>query len=126
MPREITALILLALLLIGAVWNIRSVDRLTAEICACIDSSEEAVRSGDGQAARAAMEKGLQLWLNADSYTHIFIRHTEIDGATDAFYSAMEELSDNDSEALGAAYDKLRYHLISISSMEHVSLGSIF
>lgn len=126
MTRELIAAALLALLIAGAVWNISAVDSLSRDIIGCIDQSEQAVLCGDGQLARSRLERGLTLWLNADRYTHIFIRHSEIDNTTDAFYDAMLELSDNDSEALSAAYEKLRYHINSINSMEHISLGSIF
>ena len=100
MTRELIAALLLALLIVCAVWNISAVNSLTCDIIACVDRSEEAVLRGDGQLARASLERGLTLWLKADSYTHIFIRHSEIDNTTDAFYEAMMELSDNDSEAL--------------------------
>lgn len=125
MTRELIAGILLVLLILGAVWNIRCADRLCEDILMCVDQSEQAAQRGDVPLASGRMQAALELWLEADGYTHIFIRHSEIDGATDAFYDALEELSDGDAEALSAAYDKLRYHMNSIIAMEHVSLGSV-
>ena len=125
MRRELLAAALLALLVLGAGWNIRVVDRLTADIMECLDRSEASALEGHQERSKEALEQGLDLWLEADSYTHIFIRHSEIDSTTDAFYEALEELSDNDCEATSAAFEKLRYHLRSLNTMEHVSLGSI-
>ncbi len=126
MSRELTAGILLALLVLGAALNIRAADRLTEGISRSIDMAEQAAQAGDTQQAARWMDDALGRWLDAEGYTHIFIRHSEIDGTSDAFYDAVEELSDGDDEALSAAFDKLRYHIDSISRMEHVSLGSIF
>ena len=126
MSRELIAGLLLALLILGAVLNIKAADRMAEGIARCLDMSEQAALAGDAEGAAAGMDAALELWLESEGYTHIFIRHSEIDGTSDAFYDAVEELSDGDSEALSAAYDKLRYHLRSLIDMEHVSLGSIF
>lgn len=125
MKREYAAAALLVLLALAAGWNIRQTDRLTGGILAALDSSRQAYRLGDMQEAMAAADEGLQRWLEADSYTHIFIRHSEIDSTADAFYELKQQLSSGGDGDCAAAYDKLRYHLLSIQGMEHISLGSI-
>ena len=80
---------------------------------------------GDFDSAKIELDKGLRHWLNADGYTHIFLRHPEIDSTTDAFYELQELLLDGGGDGCAAAYDKLRYHLESIRSMEHISIGSV-
>lgn len=124
MKRELAAGALLLLLMAGAWWNIRAVDRLTGDILAGLDASQEAEEQGDHLAAQAALDKALNRWLEADSYTHIFIRHAEIDSTADAFYELQAQLLAGEGDS-NAAYDKLRYHLDSIQRMEHPSLGSI-
>lgn len=125
MRRELTASILLLLLLLASVWNIRRVDSLTDQLEESLSFSAQAAEAGDFSRAHALASEALALWLRSDSYTHIFIRHSEIDSTSDAFYELMSLLSQGDGDALPGAYAKLVYHLDSIASMEHVSLGSI-
>ena len=124
MNREWAAGILLVLLIAGAWWNIHAVDSLTGDILAGLDTSQAAEERGDQAGAQAALEGALNRWLEADSYTHIFIRHAEIDATADAFYELQSQLLSGEGDS-SAAYDKLRYHLDSIQRMEHPSFGSI-
>lgn len=124
MKRELAAGTLLALLIAGAWWNIRAVDRLTGDILAGLDTAQAAEARGQPEEAREALDKALKRWLEADRYTHIFIRHAEIDATADAFYELQSQLLSGEGDS-SAAYDKLRYHLESIRQMEHPSLGSI-
>ena len=124
MKRELAAGALLLLLMAGAWWNIRAVVTLTGDILAGLDISQAAEEQGDHLTAQAALAKALNRWLEADSYTHIFIRHAEIDSTADAFYELQAQLLAGEGDS-SAAYDKLRYHLDSIQRMEHPSLGSV-
>ena len=124
MKRELAAGTLLALLIAGAWWNIRAVDRLTGEIMAGLDTAQAAEARGQSEEAREALDEALKRWLEADRYTHIFIRHAEIDSTADAFYELQSLLLSGEGDS-SAAYDRLRYHLESIRQMEHPSLGSI-
>ena len=124
MTRELAAGALLLLLIAGAWWNIRAVDSLTGDILAGLDASQAAEEQGDNPGAQAALDAALNRWLEADSYTHIFIRHAEIDSTADAFYELQSQLLSGEGDS-SAAYDKLRYHLDSIQRMEHPSFGSI-
>ena len=124
MSRELAAGALLLLLVAGAWWNIHAVDTLTGDILAGLDASQEAEEQGRHPDAQAALDKALNRWLEADSYTHIFIRHAEIDSTADAFYELQSQLLSGEGDS-SAAFDKLRYHLDSIQRMEHPSLGSI-
>ena len=124
MKRELAAGTLLALLIAGAWWNIRAVDRLTGDILAGLDTAQAAEARGQPEEAREALDKALKRWLEADRYTHIFIRHAEIDATADAFYELQSQLLSGEGDS-SAAYDKRRYHLESIRQMEHPGLGSI-
>lgn len=124
MNRELAAGALLAILIAGAWWNIHAVDALTGDILTDLDASQAAAEEGDRPAAEAALDKALKRWLDAGSYTHIFIRHSEIDSTADAFYELQGQLLSEGGECR-AAYDKLRYHLDSIRQMEHPGFGSI-
>ncbi len=125
MNREIAAALLLLLLAAGAWWNISAVDRLAGDMLAQLELSEQAAEAGDAAQALVGLDMALERWLRADSYTHIFIRHSEIDSTADAFYELRELLLSGELEGCDAAYGKLRYHIISIQEMEHPGLGSI-
>ena len=116
---------MLALLLALSVWNLKSIDTLTGDIEIALSKSQSAAEKLDFKTARQRLDEGLELWLSADSYTHIFLRHPEIDSTADAFYELQQVLMQEDATACAAAYDKLRYHLDSIDGMEHLSFGSI-
>ena len=124
MSRELAAGALLLLLVAGAWWNIHAVDSLTGEIMRDLDASQAAEEQGRHLDAQAALDKALNRWLETDSYTHIFIRHAEIDSTADAFYELQAQLLSGEGDS-SAAFDKLRYHLDSIQRMEHPRLGSI-
>ena len=125
MKKEAIAGAVLALLIALSAWNIYSIDALTDGICDSLRMSQALADIGDFDSAKTELDKGLKLWLNADGYTHIFLRHPEIDSTADAFYDLQQVLMQEDITACAAAYSKLKYHLASIDQMEHLSLGSI-
>ena len=124
MKKEIIALLLLVLLFAASLFNIWYFDRLCLDIAGEVNASSDALERGDMDAAQEHLNSALHTWLDADSYTHIFIRHPEIDSTADAFYELGQALEEN-SESCRAAYDKLLYHLESIRTMEHLRFGSI-
>lgn len=126
MKREYGAAAVLAVLLLLSCWSIRKVDGLTTELSITLEKSRSAAETLDSKRARELFEESLRLWLDAEQYTHIFIRHSEIDAITDAFYELSAVLDNDDRKERAAAFDKLRYHLDSVNSMEKPSLGSIF
>lgn len=125
MKREILAGAFLAALFVLSLWNIRRIDVLTDTVGQHLELSEQAVSGGDLTLAEAELERALSLWSEAEGYTRIFIRHTEIDSTYDAFYQLAEGLYGENTDELKAKFSLLRYHLNSIATMEHLSLGSI-
>ena len=124
MKKEIITLSLLVLLFAASLFNIWYFDRLCLDIAGEVKASAVALERGEPEAAQEHLNSALHTWLDADSYTHIFIRHPEIDSTADAFYELGQALEEN-SESCRAAYDKLLYHLESIRTMEHLRFGSI-
>ena len=125
MKRELVALSLLVLLCVGAGLNVRALDTLTGELLSALTLSETQACSGDYAAARETLDRALERWLSADGYTHIFLRHSEIDAVSDSFYDLRSELEAGEGEGLRSLYEKLQYHLDSIDRIEHLSLKSI-
>jgi len=126
MKREICALLLLAALAAASVWNIRRADALTDEIREHLELSEKALSADDPKYAGEQLEAALRIWLAARTYTQVFLRHPELDETSDVFYETLRDLRAGETRALSAGYERLRYHIDSISDMEHLSLGSIF
>lgn len=124
MKKELCAAVLLAALIVGAGLSVRHMDALAADMLTYLDRSEQFADSGDSARAEQELDKALDIWLHSDGYTHIFIRHPEIDSTSDAFYELKQALAEN-SEGLSSCYEKLRYHIISIDTMEQFRLGSI-
>lgn len=125
MKREAVAAVLFSALILFSFWNLRKIDKLTNEMTRLLEASEASARSGELDDALGYAERALEVWLSAEGHTHIFIRHSEIDGTSDAFYELLSAIKDSDGDALSPAYGKLLYHIDSISGMEHVSIGSI-
>ena len=126
MKRELFAALLLAGLFAAALWSIGAMDRLRDEVEAHLERSEKAAVAGDYRRAEDELEAALRIWRGADGYTHVFIRHAEIDSTTDAFFETLRGLRARDGRELTASYDLLRHHLGCIDAMEHISLGSVF
>lgn len=123
--REYIAAVVLLFLIALSIYNLTSIDRLTGDIEIALSKSQSAAEALDFRTARVHLADALQRWLAADSYTHIFLRHPEIDSTADAFYELQQVLMQEDITACAAAYSKLRYHLDSVAAMEHLTFGSI-
>ena len=126
MKKALAAAILLALLFGAAAWNIAHIDSLTGSLTALADEALAYCRTEDYGAAEDALHEALELWYGAENYTHIMIRHSEVDSATDAFYAVLETILTRDADAAESAIECLKAHLQSIDSMEHVSFRSVF
>ncbi len=125
MRREYTAMIILAILMLGAWLNLRHMDSLTERIEAKLELSQKAAEQGSMDISEKALLDALDMWLSADGYTHIFIRHSEIDAISDSFYELYDALLSGETDALAPAYEKLIYHLESVNDIEHLSLRSL-
>ena len=126
MKRELCALLFLLVLFGAAGWNIRRADRLTQELEQHLALSQKALLSGDRAYAETELEAAVRIWENAKHYTHVFLRHSEIDSVSDAFFQLLQGVRAGDGKELSAAYDLMRYHLDAIAYMEHISPGSVF
>lgn len=125
MKREETVLALILVLVLISGWNIHQALGLKTKIVSQLELARENAEQGNFESADAYAKQGLELWLKAEPYTHIFIRHAEIDSCTDAFYSLISSLEKEEKEGINAEFDLLEYHLNSIADMEIPKPGSI-
>lgn len=124
MKRELIAVFIIAALLMLALENIRQIENKTETLTNGIESAEKLYLSGDRQGAAAGIEDSLNTWLNWDFYSHIMLRHSEIDVITDAYYTLLSELQSEDT-VTQASFERLDEQLRSILIKERVTLGSI-
>ena len=126
MRKTAAAFVLLGLLAVLSAWNVQHMDALTGTLCEMTGQAGELAAEEKFEEAAAALEEAIALWEGSESYTHIFIRHAEIDAASDAFYELQSAIFSHDADAAAAGCGKLLYHLRSMSSMEHVTVKSVF
>lgn len=126
MKREIAAGAVLLLLAIGSWINLNYLKGFTGGLEEQLELSRAFCDSGRFVLAEDVLAQAADEWLGADGYTHIFIRHPEIDSTTDAFFELMSDVRAGDAESASGGYEKLAAHLNSLYTMERVTLGSIF
>ena len=126
MKKAMAAVSLLAVLAVVSLWNIRYLDQFTGQLEEMIHESREKWSQGDPKGASASLEEALTLWFDRESYTHVFIRHSEVNDVTDAFYDVFSAIAGENAESADSQYDRLIAHLESIDTMEHVTVKSVF
>lgn len=126
MKKELIAFSLIVLLAAGSLVNISYLRGFMDSLGNQLALSRTAMEQGDCDTAREVLLDAIDDWLSSDGYTHIFIRHAEIDSTTDAFFDLLSDVCARDTDAAEGAYGKLEAHLASIVGMEQVTLGSIF
>jgi len=124
--KELLAAGLLAAMLIAAFVNIHYICRLTGEVADLSALAEDAAVCGDWEGAARYAQRAIDRWSAADSYTHIVLRHGEIDAVSDALYDLLAETCAESSGSAEAAAQRAAYHLNSIAGMERIRFGSLF
>jgi len=126
MKKEIISALLLLLIFSGVLVNIRINERIVSSLINEVDMSYENLKNGNEDKAMQQLDTAIEHWLNLDGYTHIFIRHSEINSTTDAFYGFRSDVGSGDVDAANGSYGLLKETLLSLMTMEQISLGSVF
>ncbi len=126
MKKEIIFGLILICIFAATFVNISILEKITQELTELVDESLRSVESGDWENAEKKAEEAEKLWEKADPYTHIFVRHSEIDSTTDALYDFAKALYSREAGEARGAHKALSAHISSIVGMEKVTLGSIF
>lgn len=126
MKKEIISALLLLLIFSGVLVNIRINERIVSSLINEVDMSYENLKNGNEDKAMQQLDTAIEHWLNLDGYTHIFIRHSEINSTTDAFYGFRSDVGSGDADAASGSYGLLKETLLSLMTMEQISLGSVF
>ena len=126
MRKELAAAIILALLLTGVMVNIRVASNIILGLKEDVTAAYQSAEKGDFDRAKPQLDAAIEHWMSLDDYTHIFIRHCEINSTTEAYFQLKSDIYAEDMGAAEGSYGLLMATLDSLMTMEQLSLGSIF
>ena len=124
MKREYVAAVMLAAILALSLINVRHIERKASALTGDIEQAQRLYQNGEHEQAADSVEDSLSSWLNWDSYSHIMLRHSEIDLVTDAYYELLSELQ-GENEVTEASFGALIEKLHDIVRKERVNAGSL-
>ena len=125
MKKEWIAILLLGGILAGNLWNLRHMDTLAQALLRTTEDAYSASVEEDWPSAVTMAENARRLWFSEELYTHIFIRHPEIDSLTDELCDLRGAIEGRDSAEILGAYLSVTARINSILKMEMPSVGSI-
>ena len=126
MKKEIAAAVILALLFIGVLVNINVASNIILSLEDDVAAAYESAQNGDFDRAKPLLDAAIEHWMSLDGYTHIFIRHSEINSTTEAYFQLKSDIYAEDMGAVEGSYGLLIATLDSLMTMEQLSFGSIF
>ena len=126
MRKELAAAIILALLLTGVMVNIRVASNIILSLKEDVTAAYQSAEKGDFDRAKPQLDAAIEHWMSLDGYTHIFIRHCEINSTRQAYFQLKSDIYGEDMGAAEGSYGVLMATLDSLMTMEQLSLGSIF
>lgn len=102
MKKAAASALILTLLGTGAFFNVRHLDSLTQHLVCQIEASRVLCEAGDALAARESLQNALDDWNQSENYTHIFLRHSEVDAVSEDFYDLCSCLDGGDTDSARA------------------------
>ena len=126
MKKEIAAAIILIALFAGVMVNIKVSGNIILSLEDDITAAYESARNGDFDRAKPQLDAAIEHWMSLDGYTHIFMRHSEINSTTEAYFQLKSDIYAEDIGAAEGSYSLLMADLDSLMTMEQISFGSIF
>lgn len=126
MKKEIAAAIILIALFAGVMLNIKVSGNIILSLEDDVTAAYESARNGDFDRAKPQLDAAIEHWMSLDGYTHIFMRHSEINSTTEAYFQLKSDIYAEDIGAAEGSYSLLMADLDSLMTMEQISFGSIF
>ena len=126
MKKEILSVCMILVMLLASLLNIRYLKNLTDEMSRLVEESVQATETEDWELAEVCAEQAKNRWNSIDGYTHVVLRHSEIDTVSDALYEFVSGVYDRNQAEAKVCAEKVIYHLDSIYKMEQVRFGSVF
>lgn len=125
MKKEAIALIALLFLIAFVTMNVIYIHKVTDELCEIIGTSQAAYEKADYETAEDELHRAMSIWGNSSAYSHIALRHTDIDTITESFYDLLSEIYAQTEQAYGG-YENIIEELNHLAEMETPYMGSIF
>lgn len=126
MKKEIFAGALLAALLALSLINVRAIKSICADVEELIGDAEGYVYAGDWENAERSAEEAIERFESHSSYTHIVLRHTDIETLTGSFYDFLGDIRCRSAGAAQSSAELVRERLKDIREMESIRWGSVF
>lgn len=125
MKKEGLAIAIILCVTVASVLNLRYLKSFIHELDAQTSEAVSEAEAQDWAAAEALASEVMMQWIGMDKYTHIFIRHGEIDAVTDAFCSLLGAIKSRDASDIFTTQLTLHSRLNELVEMERVTPGSI-
>ncbi len=126
MKKEIAAIALLAAILGCSVINVFIVKHYTNNLNQMIDEIQTYAEKGNWEEAIGKAETAEQYWHKKSHYTHIVMRHSEINQATQAFCFFLAEVYKKNPGGVKGMGKALKEQLHGMYDMETINIGTIF
>ena len=126
MKKEIVAILLLLLILAGNIWNRQRLNKLIDDLNVLTEEAYASAQGADWSTAEASAMSAEETWTGAHTYTHIFIRHTDVDALTSSLCEYRGAIYGRDDGDILASYLCLKAELNCLRDMETLSVGSVF
>ena len=126
MKKEIFVIALLAAMLTAAIANVWYLNKLTDEVIAAAENAANLAAAGKWSDAQSAAEAAAKKWEEREGYTHMVLRHSEIEQCTEVLNDLRKEIYMKEEGGVRGALAAVRSQMTSIASIERVKLGSIF
>ena len=125
MKKEGLAITIILFVILGSVLNLRYLTSLIHELDAQTNEAVSEAEAENWTTSEALASDVMMQWMKMDKYTHVFIRHGEIDAVTDAFCSLLGAIKSRDTSDIFMAQLTLHSRLNELVEMERVTPGSI-
>lgn len=125
MKKEGLAITIILFVILGSVLNLRYLKSLIHELDAQTNEAVSEAEAENWTTSEALASDVMMQWMKMDKYTHVFIRHGEIDAVTDAFCSLLGAIKSRETSDIFMAQLTLHSRLNELVEMERVTPGSI-
>ena len=126
MKKEIFVIALLALMLAAAIVNVRFLGKLTDDVVKIAEKAANLATEGKWGEAETQAKAASKKWEDSETYTHIVLRHSEIERSTEVLNGLLREIYMREEGGVKGALAAAKSQMTSLASIERVRLGSIF
>ncbi|MBE6948866.1 MAG: DUF4363 family protein [Ruminococcaceae bacterium] len=126
MKKETLAAVFLGVILLGCVVNIFCIGNLTDNIIALIQDAESVAENDNWKEASAKLNDAMAIWEKHRVYLSIILPNDTNDSITESFHELHMEIEAQDLGRVSWTARNMISQLEQTSSMEQVSIESIF